>query len=173
MNVRYNSDLKLNGIIYLHRITDSKIQGNATKHIKMFRKLVGSTAMKNILLLTTMWEKEEISIGQQREEELERDFWSDLLQLKARICRHSKNTKQSAFEILDLLLWLPRVDLKIQQEMVREKKSLTETDVGGVIRNEEVAEAKTEFQKQKKDLQKDKERALKVKDTQWKARQGK
>jgi len=82
LSLSYNMDRKLNGIVYLHRITDSKIQGSATKNIRMFKKLVGNEAMKNILLVTTMWEKEELSVAEKREEELKNDFWSDLMQFK-------------------------------------------------------------------------------------------
>jgi hypothetical protein len=122
--------------------------------------------MKNILLVTTMWEKEELAVGEQREEELKNDFWADLVQLEARVCRHPKNTKQSAFELLDLLIPLPPVDLKIQQEIVNEKKGLTETDAGAVL-NEELAEVKKGFEREKAELQKDKKEALKDKDTEW------
>ncbi|KAH9214365.1 P-loop containing nucleoside triphosphate hydrolase protein [Leptodontidium sp. 2 PMI_412] len=46
---------RLNGVIYLHRISDTRMAGTALRNNRMFRKLCGADAFKNIILATTFW----------------------------------------------------------------------------------------------------------------------
>jgi hypothetical protein len=49
----YEDGAKVNGIIYLHRILDTKIEGSALRNLKIFRKLCEDDFMKNFILGTT------------------------------------------------------------------------------------------------------------------------
>ena len=56
LNLQYKNELKLSGLIYLHRITDDRMTGTATRNLTMMRKLCGDENLKNVLLATTRWE---------------------------------------------------------------------------------------------------------------------
>lgn len=73
----YTAHIKLSGIIYLHRISDVRMQGSAKKNLFMFKKLCGNDALKNVILATTMWDRVSQSEGDARELELTStmDFW--------------------------------------------------------------------------------------------------
>src|SRR5579862_2518370 len=61
---------RLNGVIYLHRISDPRMGGTAVRNSRMFRKLCGVNAFKNVILATTFWEKVSPADGDRREREL-------------------------------------------------------------------------------------------------------
>lgn len=74
---QYQLGIPLKGIIYLHRITDPKMQGSALRNFQMFQKICGENALGNVILLTTMWDKlKEEMEGLDRDQELREDFWS-------------------------------------------------------------------------------------------------
>ena len=50
-------DIKLSGIIYLHRITDDRIGGMSRRNLRMLQDLVGADRMVNVLLVSTRWEE--------------------------------------------------------------------------------------------------------------------
>ena len=49
--------MKLSGIIYLHRITDTRVGGTAWRNLRMLHDLVGTDKMANVLLVSTRWEE--------------------------------------------------------------------------------------------------------------------
>ena len=49
--------LKLSGIIYLHRISDTRVGGTACRNLRMLQNLVGPDNMSNVLLVSTRWEE--------------------------------------------------------------------------------------------------------------------
>ena len=49
--------MKLSGIIYLHRITDTRVGGIAWRNLRMLHELVGADKMANVLLVSTRWEE--------------------------------------------------------------------------------------------------------------------
>src|SRR5207249_2436104 len=70
LSVAYSNKVKLTGIIYLHRITDPRIQGSAMRNLRMFKKLCGSDSLGKVVLATTWWGKVDAEIGANREKEL-------------------------------------------------------------------------------------------------------
>ena len=50
-------DIKLSGIIYLHRITDDRVGGMSRRNLRMLQNLVGADKMANVLLVSTRWEE--------------------------------------------------------------------------------------------------------------------
>lgn len=125
----------LNGIIYLHRITDIRMQGSAMKNLFMFKKLCGPDALKNVILATTMWERVSLEDGERREQELERtsEFWGEMIMRGAQVKRHQNNAN-SAWSLVDIFASRSstrrKAVLTIQQEMVVQHKPLDKTDAG-------------------------------------------
>ncbi|KIM75843.1 hypothetical protein PILCRDRAFT_13216 [Piloderma croceum F 1598] len=91
-------DLKLSTIIYLHRISDTRMDGSLLKNLQIFAKLLGPKAMPNIVIATTMWSKVSYEEGKRREDDLRR-----LLQvMAANGCKIKRfdNTFESAWDII-------------------------------------------------------------------------
>nr|RBQ99978.1 hypothetical protein FVER53263_08695 [Fusarium verticillioides] len=127
----YEDNVKLSGILYLHRITDRRLGGSAQKNLMMFRKLCGKDSLKNVILVTTMWEGEDAATGERREQELiaTDGFWGALVEEGAQVSRHN-NTRSSAMSLLRTVAKNNRVTISIQKEMVSEHKDLNETEAG-------------------------------------------
>ena len=147
----YQHKVKLSGILYLHRISDNRITGTARTNLRVFQKICGPDAFKNILLVTTMWEKVNPADGESREMELENSetFWGQMIKEGACTHRH-QNTKTSVLTILKRLVdrYIDRagqeVALTLQTEMVNGGKELSQTDAG--------KELDSGFQKEREEL---------------------
>lgn len=103
LTASYASNIKLNGIIYLHRITDDRLGGQAKSNLIMFKQLCGPDAFSNVILATTMWESVEPTIGAQREFELKtkQDYWGFMISKGSRVVRHM-NTVESARQLVEI-----------------------------------------------------------------------
>jgi len=66
-NFRYEKDVKLSGILYLHRITDNRMGGAPQRNLRMFGRLCGDEPAKKVVFVTTMWDKISTNVGEQRE----------------------------------------------------------------------------------------------------------
>lgn len=130
----YKQKIQLNGIIYLHRITDPRMQGSARKTLLMFKRLCGQEALKHVILATTMWERlNDEEIGQKREKELMQtdEFWGWMQKQGSQVLRHY-NTRKSAMVLLSRFVTSqePPITLQIQTEMVDGNRTLDETGAG-------------------------------------------
>ncbi|KAF6807900.1 hypothetical protein CMUS01_14011 [Colletotrichum musicola] len=107
----YKDTVKLHGIIYLHRITDRRLGGSAMRNLFMFQKLCGQDALKNVILVTTMWEDVKEEQGNKREEELKKkpEFCGGMIDKGNTVFRHQNN---------------------LQREMVDQGRSLDQTGAG-------------------------------------------
>ncbi|CAI6093828.1 unnamed protein product [Clonostachys chloroleuca] len=131
----YKKRVLLNGIIYLHRITDIRMQGSAKKNLLMFRQLCGEDALKKVVLATTMWDKVPTEEGEQREKELidTQEFWGWMLQ-KGSSCSRHMNSEDSAKRIVQTLVGheAPAVTT-LQIELIDEKLRLDQTSAGRAL----------------------------------------
>ena len=114
-------NLRLSGILYLHRITDKRVGGTVLRNLSMFKKLVGEHNMGNVILLTTMWGNLSPSEdGEMRVKELtgKGKFWSGMIASGA---SHEKydGTKDDARRIVKRMLQNRPVTLQIQEELAR------------------------------------------------------
>ncbi|KHE87552.1 hypothetical protein GE21DRAFT_1331765 [Neurospora crassa] len=137
MGDTYSKDIKLNGIIYLHRITDPRMVGSAKKNLFIFKKLCGENALKNVTLATTMWEAVQPSDGERREHELleTQDFWGYMRSKGAKVERHYNN-RESAMRILSKFFTEEQVVTAMQEELVNGKKKLSDTEAGIELNSE-------------------------------------
>ncbi|RMJ09886.1 hypothetical protein CDV36_010488 [Fusarium kuroshium] len=155
----YRKDVKLAGIVYLHRITDNRVRGSSMKNLKMFQQLCGDEAFGHVILATSMWDTlEEASkdVGDQREQELmsRAEFWGTMYKSGSQVARWLGN-EQSAQSIVGKIIEVHdkagEAVLKIQQEMVNEDKDLDETAAGREVQRE-IAAAKAQLQEEIKEL---------------------
>lgn len=135
-------NLRLSGILYLHRITDKRVSGTALRNLSMFEKLVGKHNMGNVILLTTMWGNLPPSEdGETRVTDLtgKGKFWGGMIAAGAKHERYHR-TKADAYRIVRLMLKNRPVTLQIQEELARGTK-LVDTAAG-----KEVSERLEEMQ---------------------------
>lgn len=137
LTCRYQEGVKLAGILYFHRISDFRMGGASRKSLSMFQKLCGEKALRNVVIVTNMWEEIDLKTGEARLAELEEDdmFFKPILDKGAKIARHDK-TVPSAEKIIRLLFDNHPLPLRIQEELVDEGKRIAATDAGGMLENE-------------------------------------
>jgi hypothetical protein len=121
---------RLNGVIYLHRISDTRMGGTALRNNRMFRKLVGEDSFKSVVLATTFWERVTPAIGANREKELRsnRDFWGGMTEKGAKMARLSTD-RASGLELLEQISKNDKIVLAVQDEMVNQGLSAENTSV--------------------------------------------
>lgn len=113
--------------------------GASKRSFRLFRKLCGEATLKNVIIVTTMWDKVPLVQGESREGELKTDarFFKPALDDGARMTRH-QNTVLSAHEAIRAIYEREHsyVPLDIQKELVDEKKHLARTAVGQELGND-------------------------------------
>jgi polyhydroxyalkanoate synthesis regulator phasin len=102
----------------------------------MFRKLCGDHFIKNVVLTTTMWPKpgeadEDVNLYIDRENNLIKEFWSDMFAQGSNIFRFDA-TPKSAWDIINYLIVADTEKrwLQIRTKLVEEGKMLAATEEG-------------------------------------------
>ena len=139
--------MKLAGIIYLHEISQDRIE---SRNLTIFRKLCGDKASKHVVLATTKWRKVDESNGADREEELKSAFWNVMIRHGSPITRFEDNHTSAKQIVLATLNTKrdPEVYLRIQKELVDLQKYLPQTDAGKFVS----VDLQTQLSKSKRDL---------------------
>lgn len=132
----YRVNFRLRGIIYLHRISNIRMEGTAVRSLVMLRKLCGDEALQNMVLTTTHWSNVNKSVGNRREEELltNPQFWGGLVERGAKVARFDGD-RGSGLALIDLFMSMKHktVTLAIQDELVNKQKELRDTAAGIAI----------------------------------------
>ncbi|KAJ4480259.1 lipoxygenase [Lentinula aciculospora] len=132
---KYDKKQKVSGLVYLHRMSDPRFGGQATRNLKMFQNLCGTNAYRNIVVLTTFWDRVSMLEGAKREGQLQSMYFSDIVVGGALFMRHDR-TARSAAEVLAHILTLRPTNLQIQEEIRVGGKALEDTAAGSVHREE-------------------------------------
>ena len=120
----------------------------------MFRNLCGEGGFKNVVVLTTFWDKVTNEDGRKRETQLKSKFFKELVDGGARFMQHDQSLR-SVQEVLKHILTLAPTNVRIQEEIRVEGKSLEETAAGSVHRKEVeelIAKHKKEFSELKAEM---------------------
>ncbi|KAF4961107.1 hypothetical protein FSARC_10271 [Fusarium sarcochroum] len=134
----YQHNICLHGIIYLHRISDVRMQGSAKKNLVTFKKLCGENALRKVILASTMWDKTPLDEATMREQELKDtpEFWGWMLE-KGSSCHRYDNTADSARQIiLSLANHEAPIATDLQKQIVDEGLTLDETSAGQELASE-------------------------------------
>lgn len=157
----------LRGVIYLHRITENRMQGSGMRSLGYLKTLCGPDNYNNIAIATTMWDtllhREH---GDTREKQLRDngEYWGELILAGASVHRHEK-TRESAREIVGHLVRKKPIVLQFQRELAR-TGSIAATSAGQILvkfleditsRYEETING---LREQVKDLKEERERNL-------------
>lgn len=138
--------------------------GSAKKNLFMFKKLCGADALRSVVLVTTMWELAEASVGQGRETDLvnTRDFWGVLIESGATLGRHD-NTRETAMRLLKRFIRKNRMTMQVQKEMVNDRKTLDQTQAGMEL-DSELQKERERFSKDLADAQEMMKQAIDARD---------
>ncbi|KAF8811579.1 P-loop containing nucleoside triphosphate hydrolase protein [Phlegmacium glaucopus] len=131
LKITYQKDIRLAGLLFFHRISDNRMGGSPMKYLKMFQNLCGNEALKNVVLVTTMWDEVEDEEGRNRETELTAKYWNSMLELGCRTSRFYNNT-QSAWDIVSQFQDA-RCTVLLQKELVDLRLELSETSAGRTL----------------------------------------
>jgi hypothetical protein len=108
--------------------------GTAVRNLEMFRKAVGTEAAKNVVILTTKWHQIDPATGDQRHAELAK-FYRKILDDGATL--QKLTGAQSPLSVVEHIIErFPRVDLKIQAELVAERRRIGRTSAGHLLQAE-------------------------------------
>ncbi|KAJ3567471.1 hypothetical protein NP233_g6348 [Leucocoprinus birnbaumii] len=134
----YKQDVKLSGLIYLHRITDNRMAGSPHKNLRMFGELCGDLMMTQVVLVTTMWGKVAQDIGLAREKELKAQFWKNLIDRGSEADRLESDTFKGAWSVVNKVVErrLKKDASEIvllQEELVDNGINLNETAAGKAL----------------------------------------
>jgi len=126
----YGRNIKLTGIIYLHRISDNRMSGSALKNLRMFANLCGDDAIRNVILVTTMWTPANEVKGNLREADIRANYWKAMLDHGSRTMRF-ENTFESAWTIITEIMSRDTARaLLVQREIVDFRRRINETQAG-------------------------------------------
>ncbi|CAE6459439.1 unnamed protein product [Rhizoctonia solani] len=166
----YESKYKVAGLLYVHKISDTRVGGASFRHMNMFKALCGSDAFKNVVYVTNMWSEPPTEDETLREEELRNtdEFFGQPLANGAQMARHN-NTPESALNIIRKILGRGQVVTKLQRQLVDDKIPLEETAVGLVI-GKDLANDLLKQQKEMDELKAEKEKALGTNNQNWLSR---
>jgi hypothetical protein len=135
----YRAEMRLTGIVYLHRISDNRMTGSAVLNLNMFKKLCGERCLPNVVLATTMWSTNPQEKAEQEQREVElitnNGFWGSLIEKGAKAHRHD-GTLDSAINIISLLENRSPIVLDIQRQIADEGRILEETPAGEYLRED-------------------------------------
>jgi hypothetical protein len=115
----YKCGQKLSGILYLHRITDTRMRGSAMRNLKMFRQLIGDDFYKNLTLGTTCWSLVPAAVGSEREKELKTDsgFWKTMIAGGARAVQMPDDATEARDLVYSMASHYP-IALQAQRDVV-------------------------------------------------------
>lgn len=156
----YTQNVKVTGIIYTQRISDIRMQGASMKSLKMFQKLCGDKMLNNVVLLTTRWDSVEEKLGEQREKELEENFWEHMINKGSKVMRY--RDEHDIAKVMAHLLGKNAANLLIQEELDA-GKILKDTAAGEVI-NQELKNAEKKHKEELELARAEKEEAIREND---------
>ncbi|KAI1114496.1 P-loop containing nucleoside triphosphate hydrolase protein [Nemania sp. NC0429] len=145
LSVSYANNVSVNGILYLHRISDTRIGSSTRRNLEMMKALCGEDAFENVAVVTTMWRADdsepELAKQRAREQELQDVYLHDMATRGSQIIRHDRcntlserRTSARGIFLRMVALWQDtQVTLQIQYEMVDCNMTLKETSAGQVL----------------------------------------
>jgi len=179
-SVSYAAGRFIDGLVYLHRISDNRMTGTAKQNINMFKEFVGGDNLSAITVATTMWKEDEMEDGLHREQELleQPAYFGEIIDGGGRMLRHGPfkdyhdvdEERMSALSIVSHVLKKARTReghlvLQIQRELIDERKPLDETRAGRVL-SAQVQAAREGYERDLRELQDDWRAQLEKRDSE-------
>ena len=137
----YSSGIRLDGIIYLHRLSDPRMTAAAAQNLRVLRMLCGESNLGAVALVTTFWNLDDeegnpdagtVATNAERRDELENSpgLWKDMLD-RGRVAMPYDDERSTGLVVVDYFIERGRkAVLDIQTEMVEKGLSVEETTAG-------------------------------------------
>lgn len=119
-------------VLYFHNIRREKMEGSQVRLVKFFQTMCGNKSLKNAVIVTTRWDKEDKKDAERRESELFKEYFNEMLAFGATSERHD-NRVDTARAIVWKLLTNTPTTLRLQEELVNERKPIAETEAGHAV----------------------------------------
>ena len=140
----YGAGKRLTGILYLHSISDPRMQGSALRNLHMFKSLIGEHCFQNVMLGTTFWSTfaHDPETAERRESGLidTPEFWGGMIDKGAEICR-LPTTQFAAKALLHRMAKKEAKALRIQEELVVHQLGFEHTSANNQMIKQEVKKA--------------------------------
>ncbi|KDQ53046.1 hypothetical protein JAAARDRAFT_39759 [Jaapia argillacea MUCL 33604] len=170
LKAEYDQNQKLAGIIYMHRIIDPRMGNSSQRNLRMFKKLCGAESMKNVVIITTMWDKlESPQEGEQRELELKtkEGFFKTLIDQGAQLVRLGRGVAGPKFPpadqiVSDIITHSQPEFTRIQTEMAKGAE-LEDTSAGAEL-DGEIRKLKQQHEFEMKQLREEMMEAMRDRD---------
>ncbi|KAI1349338.1 hypothetical protein F5Y01DRAFT_327531 [Xylaria sp. FL0043] len=148
LSASYGAGIRIDGVIFLQRITDVRMAGSGVRNLAMLRAMCDLPSYARFAIVTTMWPESEHhrrdrGLLAAREDALYREerYFGSLISRGAFMTRHAETASgdvddeaRSARRIISRLLGRaeaqPPMVLRIQRELADERKTLDETLAG-------------------------------------------
>lgn len=123
--------------------------GPFERSFRTFQSICGESVLRNVVIVTTRWSEAEFVTQSQREAELRNNphSFQPAIARGAKLRRHQSDTTTSAHMILREMLHNNAKPLRIQVEMVDDKKGISQTDAAGEL-NKQFEQADKKHQDQ-------------------------
>ncbi|KAF2174953.1 hypothetical protein K469DRAFT_612569 [Zopfia rhizophila CBS 207.26] len=134
----YERNIYISGLIYLHRITDTRLQGSAFRALTAFKKLCGPENYCGIVLATTRWDEltpDQMSLASGRQRELckKESFWGDIHQGGGKVVALSAARIDAMNIIKHIVSKDRRLTLAFQRQLIDEERPIHKTDAGQLL----------------------------------------
>lgn len=146
----------MNGLIYVHRISDPRTGGTSKRNVRLFKELCGDNSLRNVCIATTNWDRVSEEEGNRWELQLREspNIFKPLINEGAQLARHDQGII-SARSIVNFLIHKDPTKLQIQIELDA-GMSLEETSTGAGLLEEILAlkaKQKAEMQALKEEME--------------------
>lgn len=162
----YKSKIILTGLIYLHRIMDTRFSGASGRNLRTFKKLTGDENLGSVVLATTFWKIPLSTDDVEKETQLNTDprfGWSRMLDQQAEYMRQDENSVSAQAIIQYLIDRRKPVTLRIQKELVDQGKSIADTEAGAEV----ISEMRKLHQEQLDKFKEEMLEAMRERDKAW------
>jgi len=154
----YDEKVKLAGVVYMHRIADTRVRGSGAENITLFKELCGEEALPCVVLTTSMWDLVPPEKAEEREKNLinKEEFWGGLIRHGCRVARQDNGSVSAAMIIRHILSQKWPDAFQIQTEMA-EGTPLIMTRAGKVLEerlDRETKEAEEERKRLEEEIEK-------------------
>ena len=132
LHEQYQHNILLTGVIMLANVDGNRAYRSELNRTRLFKQICGQDAYKNIVIGTTMWSKIANQADGERqvwERMQSQDFWLSLTLHGTRVIPHEDN-KQSAHQIIQMLLNNTPLALKMQRQLHTSNGWVNDTDAG-------------------------------------------
>ena len=126
-----SASTKLAAVLYAYRISGRRFERLSVRNFWTSKSLCGEATLKNVVIMTNIWEQVTPGLSTVREEELEHDFFRAAIDKGTRLCRHY-GTPESVRAVLREVPKNQPVVLKIQSDLADEGRDIGQMMVGGL-----------------------------------------